>query len=461
LTTSAHEFEILEILGEGSFGTVCVAKMSEGPLRRTVALKILKGAYATNRKVLHRTRDEARLLAQLDHPNIVRVEQLMEIEGRPVAVMELVRGVSLDRLVTKFRAGIPVAIAVEVTRQTALALHAAHADARGQDGRPLKVIHRDIKPSNILLSIHGEVKVVDFGIAKGDFSGREADTESVVLGSRPYMAPERLDGAPDTPGVDVYSLGMTLFELLSGRTMNLSINPAAHDQAMAAELGRLDVLGLDLAGQEALRDLVRLMCAYDRELRPSAQVCAERLGRVADKIDPAHRISLDHFARTVVVPVYESRTRRMPDSTEFSGTDARRILGGDRNTPPISTTWRGRAVVALLVVLVAVVGTLAGLAVRSRAGDVADGEARVKLWFPKDAVARVGDVTLTAPGHVHVPEGPAELHLEFRDGTRLACTFPAGAATAVRYVFEEGKGAISVNDGEALPCRVEGAPPSP
>ena len=153
---AAGPFEILEILGEGSFGTVCVARVSTDPLRRKVALKILKGAYATNDKILNRTRDEARLLSRINHPNIVRVERLMEVGGRPVVVMEHVQGVSLDQLLLRFKDGLPAAIALEMTRQTCLALHVAYAEALGDDGRPMRVIHRDIKPSNILLSIHGE-----------------------------------------------------------------------------------------------------------------------------------------------------------------------------------------------------------------------------------------------------------------------------------------------------------------
>ncbi|MEO0601056.1 MAG: serine/threonine-protein kinase, partial [Myxococcota bacterium] len=271
---TAGPFEILEILGEGSFGTVCVARVSTDPLRRKVALKILKGAYATNEKILNRTRDEARLLSAINHPNIVRVERLMEIAGRPVVVMEHVQGVSLDQLLLRFKEGLPGAIALEVVRQTCLALHIAYAEALGDDGRPLRVIHRDIKPSNVMLSIHGEVKVLDFGIARGEFEGREARTESVVMGSRPYMAPERLDGIADSQAVDVYSAGMSLFELLTGRPMSLSINPVSHDQAMNRQLQYVHIQGMSNPAVEDLRDLIRRMCAYTRDYRPSAADCA-------------------------------------------------------------------------------------------------------------------------------------------------------------------------------------------
>src|SRR5687768_12433884 len=190
-------YEILEILGEGSFGTVCVGRAQNDPSKRKVALKVLKPAYTNNKKILNRTRDEARLLSQISHPNIVRVEALARFNSRTTMVMEYVEGVSLDQLLIRFKDGLPGAVGIEVTRLMCLALHVAFAEAIGEDGRPMRVIHRDIKPSNVLLSVHGEVKVVDFGIAKGEFEGREAETESVVMGSRPYMAPERLDGMND------------------------------------------------------------------------------------------------------------------------------------------------------------------------------------------------------------------------------------------------------------------------
>src|SRR5690606_14919331 len=179
--------------------------------------------------------------------------------------------------------------------------------------RPLRVIHRDIKPSNILLSIHGEVKVVDFGIAKGEFEGREARTESVVMGSRPYMAPERLDGVADSPAVDVYSSGMSLFELLTGRTMSLSINPVTHDQAMNRQLAYVQVPGMQQPAVDDLHDLIRRMCAYSRDYRPTAIECARDLEQLVYAMEPRYRIGLEEFARTTVLPIYEARPRVTPE----------------------------------------------------------------------------------------------------------------------------------------------------
>lgn len=476
--TAQGPFEILEILGEGSFGTVCVARVTGDPLRRKVALKILKGAYASNRKILNRTRDEARLLSRISHPNIVRVERLMDVGGRPVVVMEHVRGVSLDRLLLRFKEGLPGSIAIEVTRQTCLALHVAYNETSTEDGRPMRVIHRDMKPSNIMLSVHGEVKVVDFGIAKGDFEGREAETESVVMGSRPYMAPERLDGVPDTPAVDVYSAGMSLFELITGRTMTLSINPVNHGQAMTRQLKHVRVEGMSEEGERELRELIRRMCAYDRGDRPTAVEAGRDLEQCLFAIDAEKRIGLEEFARTTVLPIYDSRPRVTPEDatseqtmeSEFlkevtghlTGAHARR-----RAQPNALYVWTPYVFVGVLAFLVVVLGTLAVIKVMNASEQVSsaqaaavpsDGMARVKMWIPSDAQAQVGEVFLSTASTIAIYPGPTLAEIYFNDGSVWNCTFTAADGIAVRYVVEDGSGALSVDDGAGQKCMLVNGP---
>jgi len=470
LNRAAGPFEIIEILGEGSFGTVCVARVTGDPLRRKVALKILKGTYARNTKILNRTRDEARLLSRISHPNIVRVERLMDIGGRPVVVMEHVQGPSIDQLLMRFKEGLPGAVAIELIRQTCLALHVAYNETAGDDGRPLRVIHRDIKPSNVLLSIHGEVKVVDFGIAKGEFDGREAQTESVVMGSRPYMAPERLDGVSDSPAVDVYSAGMSLYELLTGRTMSLSINPVTHEQAMNRQLRYIKVEGMSDQALEDLRDLLRRMCAYDRDYRPTALESARQLEACLYGIESRYRLPLEEFARATVLPIYESRPRITPeDAVQRSSEDdfLREVTGQLTQTGATGTialAWTPYVFVGVLALVVAVLGALATYKVVNQGAVVADATAseltapgdgpkvRVKVWIPADSQAKVGGVFLPTPGHVSTPPGTTLLELTFDDGRKMNCTFQASEGIAVRYVVDNGVGALSVDDGVALPC---------
>jgi hypothetical protein len=437
--------------------------MTDDPLRRLVAIKILKREYVSNPKVLHRTRDEARLLSKLDHPSIVRVEKLIEVAGRPILVMELVQGVSLKATLETHPRGIPPSVAMEVVRQTCVALHVAYNEALGEDGATLRVIHRDIKPSNALLSIHGQVKVVDFGIATGQFSEREAHTESVVMGSRPYMAPERMDGAADTPAVDIYSAGMSLYELLTGRVMSLSVNPRHHGRALNELLDALRLDGLSGAQTEELRQILRRMCAYDPSDRPSAKAVAEDLARVLEGMDPAHHVSLEEFARKVVEPMYERATRKplaealheLEDSELV--TSAFGVMGRTPRRPVL------RVDKAPAIFLGAVAGLVLGLGgiasskflrqTREAARVAAAPEmAKVFAWFPSDARAMVGSNVLAAPGKIDVPPGRTTLELDFEDGRVVACTFEAATGTAVRHVIDRGVDAITVDDGDAVAC---------
>lgn len=463
---SAGLFEILEILGEGSFGTVCVARVHADPLRRKVALKILKGAYASNKKILNRTRDEAKLLSNINHPNIVRVEGLTDINGRPVVVMEHVQGVSLDQLLMRFKDGLPGAIALEIVRQTCLALNAAYSQTIGVDRRPLRVIHRDIKPSNVMLSIHGEVKVLDFGIARGEFEGREARTESVVMGSRPYMAPERLDGMSDSPSVDVYSAGMSLFELLSGRPMNLSINPVSHDQALNRQLQFVQVQGMSPGATEDLRDLIRRMCAYNRDYRPGAIDCARDLEQLVFAIDRRYLIHLEEFARSTVLPIYETRQRTIPEDSEQhrESEELLREVTGAITTAPRATSRTVAAPYVFIGMMIALVSLLAGLAaLKALRGnefrtDLASNvsplppegqDVRVEVWMPNDCQAQVGDVFLQTKGAARIAPGPTELELLFDDGRKLSCLFMAKEGIKIRYV---GDNAISIDDSDPTRC---------
>lgn len=472
--SGAGPFEVVEILGEGSFGTVCVARVKADPLRRKVALKILKGEYTANPKIMNRTRDEARLLSRINHPNIVRVERLMEVGGRPVVVMEHVEGASLDKLLLRFRQGLPPAIAIELMRQSLIALHVAYAEAVGHDGQPLRVIHRDIKPSNILLSVHGAVKVVDFGIAKGNFEGREAETESVVMGSRPYMAPERLDGMSDSPSVDVYSSGMSLFELLTGRHMTLSINPITHEQAMNRQLGYLKPEGMSQEVLEDLRGVIRRMCAYDRDYRPTSDDAQRDLKACLDKMGMDPSQTLEHFAKTVVQPIYETRSRVRPKDLAEDGSDNEFLrdittqFTGSLSPEGGPVNWVPYFFLAGLTMAVVVLGVLAGVKFvadradsgfgpQAAAAFVQDGLVDVKVWLPRDAQAVIGTQYVRASGRYRVEPGEQIMNMNFDDGKALTCRFVAAQGIAVRYVVESGQGGLSVDDELASPCWEERA----
>ncbi|MEC7240831.1 MAG: serine/threonine-protein kinase [Myxococcota bacterium] len=304
-----HDTELIETLGEGTFGTVYVARVTEGAIQRTVVLKVMKANWVDNEDILSRSKDEAALLARLNHDNIVKVEQLTTLQGRPAVVMEYIRGLTLDVVVKKTGA-IPVGVALQIVARVASALGAAYNKIPPGMESPLRVVHRDIKPSNIILSVNGAVKVLDFGTARGEFGEREAETRSVTLGSPRYMAPERFDGVYSGPAIDMYALGVTFFELLGGRSMGrMPLNPERHREKVETAL---DALRPEKGGGKDLDELLSLIrecLEYDHEKRISAADFRKRALAVLSSLSGG-TITLDIYAETVVEPVWEKRTRK-------------------------------------------------------------------------------------------------------------------------------------------------------
>lgn len=199
----------LKLLGAGGMGAVYRAH--DPALDRTVALKVVlvqPGHSGHNPDYLARFEREAKAIARLSHPNIVQVYDFGRDEaGNPYFVMELIKGKSLDA-VSKDRGPLPQAEVVELIRQAAIGLSAAHSAG---------IVHRDVKPHNMLVDEAGQLKLVDFGVARvagGVSEGMTGTNEA--LGTLHYMAPEVLSGTPADARADVYSLGLVAFHLLTG-----------------------------------------------------------------------------------------------------------------------------------------------------------------------------------------------------------------------------------------------------
>jgi len=308
----AWDFQIVQVTAAGTFGTVCVA--FDWSTRRFYALKVLKDRFKHNRKVLTRTHDEATMLAKMQNANILRVHEMLEVGDRPVVVMEWVQGCSLQDLVDCNPQGLTGPHALELVRQTAWALHAAYNTPAGATGAAMKVIHRDIKPSNILFSLQGIVKVVDFGIARGDFEEKRSETVSMVLGARAYMSPERLDGAPDSPKLDVYALGLVLYELLRGERIKLSMRPNVHTRQMADALDALPIHGMSAEGARTLRYLIAELTHYEPEDRPDAIDVAKRALYILDLEGGVP--DMVAFANSHARPIFEANSLIDPRSIQ-------------------------------------------------------------------------------------------------------------------------------------------------
>ncbi len=195
-------YEILEKIGTGGMSDVYRAK--DHKLNRPVAVKVLKQEFSENDNFVSKFRVEAQAAAGLMHPNIVNVYDVGDENGIHYIVMELVDGITLKRYIEK-KSRLTVKEAVSIAIQVAMGLEAAHNN---------HIIHRDIKPQNIIISKEGKVKVTDFGIAKAATSNT---ITSNVMGSVHYTSPEQARGGYSDAKSDVYSLGITLFEMLTGR----------------------------------------------------------------------------------------------------------------------------------------------------------------------------------------------------------------------------------------------------
>jgi serine/threonine protein kinase/tetratricopeptide (TPR) repeat protein len=211
--TKFGPYEIQSPLGAGGMGEVYRA--TDTKLGRDVALKVLPGEMAQDPERLARFRREAKALAQLDHPNIVTIYSVEECDGIHFLTMQLVEGLPLDRVIPQ--GGLPFEQIVEIASALGDALAAAHEKG---------IVHRDLKPANVMVSNEGRVKVLDFGLAKDvGASGPAAATltsdhrtqAGMVMGTPAYMSPEQTSGRPLDHRTDIFSMGVVLHEMATGR----------------------------------------------------------------------------------------------------------------------------------------------------------------------------------------------------------------------------------------------------
>jgi serine/threonine-protein kinase len=210
-------------------------------LNRQIALKVLKGSLSRDQAYVRRFHHEAQAAASLVHANIVQIHEVGCIDGVHYIAQEYVSGLNLKQWLARHGPA-DAGTAVHIMRQVVAALHRA-----SQQG----IIHRDIKPENIMLSKTGEVKVADFGLARVADDGQAVNLTQVgvTMGTPLYMSPEQVEGRPVDPRSDLYSLGVTCYEMLAGRPPFEGDTPLAVGvQHLKSEPKRLEILRPDLPG---------------------------------------------------------------------------------------------------------------------------------------------------------------------------------------------------------------------
>src|ERR671913_482466 len=324
-----ERYELRDLAGSGGMADVYLAH--DEVLDRPVALKLLKDHLAQNHEFVERFRHEARSAASLSHPHVVPVFAWGETrDATCYIVMEYLPGGTLKHRITS-EGALPARTAAAVALQIAKALRAAHEHG---------IIHRDIKPHNILITDSGHVKVADFGIARAAQTTTISD-HGDILGTAHYISPEQAMGEPVGPASDLYSLGVVLYEMLTGRVpfevetpadvpIRHAVAPPPHPRKLDSEVPEdLDAITM------------RLLATRAEDRFGSADEVIQELGRLRFDVPSAH--SSTDGTNTKTAPGVPKASTSSPPSSTQPASRRRKVL-------PTLT------ILALLLILLAVVG---------------------------------------------------------------------------------------------------------
>ena len=366
--TKLGRYEIRSKLGEGGMGEVYLARDTQ--LDREIAIKILTAEVARDQQRLHRFLQEARAASALSHPNAAHIYEIGEVDGAHYIAMEFVEGQSLDRKID----GLPVRVPelLDIAIQIADALDEAHAKG---------ITHRDIKSSNIVISSRGRVKVLDFGLAKfsspvgvtdktsnSELATRVKTSPGVVMGTVNYMSPEQALGREVDHRSDIFSLGVVLYEMSTGRlpftgnTVTETIDRITHIQPEAIARLNYDVPAeLEVIVKKALRKdrAERYQTIHDllldlKELKRETELAASLERSTPPASYHTGEVATEVFTRSAIatsVPL-AAKTTSLPPQHPTSSAE---YLAGEikRNKNTIGIVIGAVVIVALSVVVLA------------------------------------------------------------------------------------------------------------
>jgi serine/threonine-protein kinase len=254
-------------LASGGMGSVELVVAQDGAFARAYARKRLLPKLAANGEAVALFLEEGRVAGLVRHANVVSVIDAGEDDAGPYLLMELVDGLPLAEVVRRSGVGLPVQIAVEIARQVAEGLHAAH-ELTTPGGGAMELVHRDLSPSNVLVGFDGIARVTDFGVARA--RGREFTSPGALVGKRSYMAPEQRRGIALDRRADLFSLGIVLIEMLRGEPLGRDPEECPPDPGDDRD---------DLPAE--LVALCFELTAMDQDARPAtARAVASRLSQI-------------------------------------------------------------------------------------------------------------------------------------------------------------------------------------
>ncbi|NCG21055.1 MAG: protein kinase [Rhodobacterales bacterium] len=299
------------VLGSGAMGTVYHAELRvPHGFARQCAVKVMRGRSPEQEHFRARMRDEARLLGMLQDEQVLGVLELTTVNGRDCVVMEYVDGIDLGDLIRE-RTLPPKALA-ELGADIAGALYRAHTAKHPSTGEPLNVIHRDIKPANVMITSRGGVRLLDFGVARAKFDSRESKTHGLVLGTLNYFPPEVLIGGEPTFAVDIYGLGLTLWECATGKDWGSpKVKPKGFQRRVDQRLAEIE----DVYGP--LVKALRAALAWDPNDRPDGDAFERMLLEAAEQ---GSGVGLRAWARKVVPTIIENRVVKVEDDERVGQT---------------------------------------------------------------------------------------------------------------------------------------------
>ncbi|HEY0251325.1 MAG TPA: serine/threonine-protein kinase [Kofleriaceae bacterium] len=273
-------YQVDQLLARGGMGEVYLGRVvGAHGFQRPVVIKVIRTELVADERVAMMFVDEARIAAGLHHRNIVQIIDFDLFDGGAFLVCELVEGCDLRSMLRHLRAPPRYDIAVSIIAELGTGLHAAH-EATANDGAALGLVHRDVSPGNVLLGLHGEVKIADFGVAKA--RSRSYHTISnTIKGKAPYMAPEQILGEPLDRRADVFALGTLLFEVTT-RTRLYSAHASAQAMRMILDGEVPDPASRRPGYPPELAAIVKTALARDPARRyPTARAMVDELDQLS------------------------------------------------------------------------------------------------------------------------------------------------------------------------------------